>query len=127
MLDLPEKPFLPILPMAELVAQDAKGAGGVTKLLGGLSRGKAFDEIGPQGFVLALKGVDGLQEEAGFFEVCCYLFTSTYNHISMIAILAGDATYCGCYFMLSLYMAMNFGVFRDNHIMKEMVNRFRSR
>jgi hypothetical protein len=36
MLDLPEKPFLPILPMAELVAQDAEGTGGVTEPLGGL-------------------------------------------------------------------------------------------
>ena len=110
MLDLPEKPFLPILPMAELVAQDAEGARGVTEPFGGLGRGQAFDEIGPQGFVLTVKGVDGVQEEAGFLEVSCYCFTSTDSHILIIAIFARDATYCGCYFVLSLYIPMYFGV-----------------
>ena len=52
--DLTEKTFLPILPVPELVAQDPEGAGGVTEALGGFRRGDAFDEIGPQGLVLAM-------------------------------------------------------------------------
>ena len=52
--DLPEKTLLPILCLSELVAQDPEGAGGITEALGGFRRGDAFDEIGPQGLVLAM-------------------------------------------------------------------------
>ncbi|MCP4375326.1 MAG: hypothetical protein GY794_04010 [bacterium] len=53
-MDLTEKTFLPILRVPELVAQDPEGAGGITEALGGFRRGESFDEIGPQGLVLAM-------------------------------------------------------------------------
>ena len=37
---------------------------GITEAGGGLSRGDALDEEGPQGFVLPMGGVGGLQEPA---------------------------------------------------------------
>ncbi len=48
----------------EVVAQDVEGAYGVAEGAGRLFRGAPLDEVGPQGLVLALPGVPGLQEEA---------------------------------------------------------------
>ena len=51
--------------MAELVAEDAEPAGGITEALGGLGRRELFDEVGAQGLVLALEGLLGGEEEGG--------------------------------------------------------------
>jgi hypothetical protein len=50
----------------EMMTQDAKGARGVTKAAGDVSRGKTLDKEGAQGLVLALGGGGGFKEEAGF-------------------------------------------------------------
>jgi hypothetical protein len=50
---------------AELVAQDAEGAGGVAEVAGDLGGGSSLGEVGAQGFVLAMQGFLGLAEEAG--------------------------------------------------------------
>jgi hypothetical protein len=49
---------------AEMMTQDAKGAGSIAKAAGGVSRGKTFNEVGTEGFVLALGGRGGFEEEA---------------------------------------------------------------
>jgi hypothetical protein len=49
--------------MAELVAQDAKRAGGVAETGSDLVGGELFDQIGAEGFVLAVEGVLGGEEE----------------------------------------------------------------
>jgi hypothetical protein len=83
--DLMEKTFLPILRVSELVTQDPEGTRCITEPLGGFRRGKAFDEIGPQGLILAMKGVYGFYKEACFLKMNCYLIASTYRHIYIIA------------------------------------------
>jgi len=50
----------------EMMAQDAEGTGSIAKAASDVSRGKTFDEVGPEGFVLALGGGSGSEEEAGF-------------------------------------------------------------
>ena len=49
-----------------MMAQDAEGTGSIAKTAGDVSRGKTFDEVGPEGLVLALGGGSGFEEEAGF-------------------------------------------------------------
>jgi len=49
---------------AEMMTQDAKRAWGVAKAAGGVRRGKAFDEEGTEGLVLAMGGRGGFEEEA---------------------------------------------------------------
>jgi hypothetical protein len=51
----------------ELVAQDAEGAGTVAELVGGVFGGTLIDEVGAQGFVLALPWAGGHKEEAAAF------------------------------------------------------------
>jgi len=80
-----EKAFLPILRVSELVAQDPEGTRCITEPLGGFRRGEAFDEIGPQGLILAMKGVYWFYKEACFLKVVCYLISSTYRYIYIIA------------------------------------------
>lgn len=62
--------------VAEPVAEDAEEAGGVAEAAGDLSGGLLVDEIGAQGFVLALGGELRRKEEflAGRYR---YLFRST--------------------------------------------------
>jgi hypothetical protein len=48
--------------LAEAVDQNAEAAGAVAEASGGLVRGKALDEEGPEGLVLAVGGVLGLEE-----------------------------------------------------------------
>jgi hypothetical protein len=79
--------------MAKLVAKHSKGARRITEAAGGLRRGKPLDEIGTQGFVLAMEGVDGLEEKTGLLEVRCYLFSITYTHIIIIAYFSLCAIY----------------------------------
>jgi len=46
------------------MGQDAKATRSVAATAGGLGRGEALDEIGAEGFVLAMGGVPGLEEVA---------------------------------------------------------------
>ena len=55
----------PVRVLAELMGEDAEASGGVSATASGLGGGKAFDEVGAKGFVLAMSGVLGLEEEAG--------------------------------------------------------------
>jgi hypothetical protein len=48
----------------EVVAHHLKGARGVAKGVGHLGRRSTFNEVGAEGFVLALLGRDGVGEEA---------------------------------------------------------------
>jgi hypothetical protein len=50
--------------VAELMDEDPEAPRGITEAGGGLSRGDPLDEEGPQGFVLPMGGVGGLQEPA---------------------------------------------------------------
>ena len=50
--------------VTEVIAEDAEGAWGVTEGAGNLLGGAALEEIGAEGFVLALFGQGGLAEEA---------------------------------------------------------------
>jgi hypothetical protein len=47
------------------MGQNAKTSLGVAEPSGGFLAAEAFDEIGPQGLVLAMSGVGGLKEESG--------------------------------------------------------------
>lgn len=51
--------------LAELVAKDAKAPRGVAEALSGDGGGEVFDEIGPEGLVLAVGGVGAGQEDVG--------------------------------------------------------------
>jgi hypothetical protein len=51
------------------MAQNAEGARGIAEALGDLLGGEPFEEIGPQGLVLALGGGSRFEEEAGLL---CY-------------------------------------------------------
>ena len=64
--------------MAELVAEDAEGAGGVGEASGDLGAGD-FDEVSAKGFVLAMEGVFGGEEKVGFCRMR-YLITRIDNH-----------------------------------------------
>jgi hypothetical protein len=57
--------------LAELVDQRAETACGVAKALGGFLGGDPLHEVSPQGFVLTMGSVAGLQEEA---RECQFLF-----------------------------------------------------
>ena len=48
----------------ELVAEDAEGAGSITEVGGDVGGGFVLDDIGAQGFVLALFRMEGRKEEA---------------------------------------------------------------
>jgi hypothetical protein len=48
--------------MAELMAKDAEGAGGVAEAAGDVGRGLLIDEVGAEGFVLALHGELGARK-----------------------------------------------------------------
>ena len=49
---------------AEVVAEHLEGPGAVAEGAGDLPRGALFDEVGPQGLVLAVPGRGGLEEKA---------------------------------------------------------------
>jgi hypothetical protein len=69
--------------VAELMAKDAEGAGGVAEATGHLGRGLLIDEVGTEGFVLALHGELRGQEE---FLVARrrYVIRSVGLHISIV-------------------------------------------
>jgi hypothetical protein len=55
----------PLGVLTEFMDEDAETAGGVAEACGGLGRGESLDEVGAQGLVAAVRGVDGLQEAVG--------------------------------------------------------------
>ena len=50
---------------AKLTAEHPKGAWGIAEAAGDFARGQLLDEIGAEGFVLAVGGVFRLKEDAG--------------------------------------------------------------
>ena len=62
---LEEAPLL-VGQVAELMTEDAEGAGGIAEAPGDFEGGESFDEVGAEGFVLTLERVIGGEEEAGF-------------------------------------------------------------
>jgi len=69
--------------VAELMAEDAEGARGVTKATGDFDRGLFLDEEGTEGFVLALHGELGGKEEV-LVSRCRYLIRSAGLHTEMV-------------------------------------------
>ena len=65
------------------VAEDAESAGGVAEATGDVGRGLLIDEVGTEGFVLALQGKLGRQEEA-LIARSRYLIRSAGLHISIV-------------------------------------------
>jgi len=55
--------------MAELVAEDTQGIGGVTKAASDLGAGQLLDEEGAQGLVLALERERRAEEELGLIGI----------------------------------------------------------
>ena len=62
---LEEAPRL-VSQLAELMTEDAEGAGGIAKASGDFEGGESLNEVGAEGFVLTLERVIGGEEEAGF-------------------------------------------------------------
>ena len=69
--------------VAELITQDAEGAGGIAEAAGDVAGGLLIDEIGAEGFVLALQGELGGKEEVVVVG-CRYLIRSAGLHNSMM-------------------------------------------
>jgi hypothetical protein len=70
--------------VSELVAEHAKGPRSVSEGLRGLVGGAVLDEVGPEGFVLALGRVLGFEEEAGF-RALRYSYFAIASHIWMMS------------------------------------------
>jgi hypothetical protein len=75
-----EKVIALVAVMAEVIAEDAEGIGGVTEALGGLGSGQLFDKIGAERLILAVVGGFRGEEEAGL-PGNSYLISSIYIHI----------------------------------------------
>ena len=69
--------------VAELITQDAEGAGGVAEAAGDVGGGLLIDEVSAEGFVLALQGELGGEEEV-LVARCRYLICSAGLHISIV-------------------------------------------
>jgi hypothetical protein len=70
--------------VAELVAEDAEGIGGVTEAASGLGSGQLFDKEGAKGLILAVVGEFRGEEEAGVLGNS-YLISSIDSHIFMLS------------------------------------------
>jgi len=70
--------------VAELVAKDPQGVGGITEALGGLGSGQLFDKVGAQGLILAVEGGFRGEEEAGI-SGNSYLLSSIDSHINILS------------------------------------------
>jgi len=55
----------PIWMLTELVGQDAKASRRISEAAGDLNRREILDEVGPEGFVLAVSGILGFEKVAG--------------------------------------------------------------
>jgi hypothetical protein len=69
--------------MAELVAEDTESARGIAEAASDLVGGEVISEEGAEGFVLAMEGALGGEEE-GFGLLIRYLISLTYTHDCMI-------------------------------------------
>ena len=69
--------------VAELIAQDAEGAGGIAETAGDVGGGLLFNEVSTEGFILALQGELRGQEEV-LVARRCYLIRSAGLHISIV-------------------------------------------
>jgi len=69
--------------MAELMAEDSEGTGGVAETTGDVAGGLLLNEVSTEGFVLALHGELRGQEEV-LVARCRYLIRSAGLHISMV-------------------------------------------
>jgi hypothetical protein len=69
--------------VAELITQDAEGAGGIAEAAGDVGGGLLFEEVRTEGFVLALHGELRGEEEV-LVARCRYLIRSAGLHISMV-------------------------------------------
>ena len=74
-------PFLRVV--TELIAEDAEEAGRVTEATGYVAGRFLIDEVGPEGFVLALQRELGRQEEV-LVARCRYLISSAGLHIEIV-------------------------------------------
>jgi hypothetical protein len=70
--------------VAELVAKDAEGVGGITEAESGLGSGQVFDKVGAEGLVLAVVGRFRGEEEAGILRDS-YLVSSIDRHVSILS------------------------------------------
>ncbi|MGA2120406.1 MAG: hypothetical protein ABSH56_37505, partial [Bryobacteraceae bacterium] len=69
--------------VAELITQDPEGAGGIAEAAGDIGGGLVLDEVSTEGFILALHGELGGQEEV-LVGWCRYLIGSAGLHISIV-------------------------------------------
>jgi hypothetical protein len=69
--------------VAELMAEDAEGAGGVAEAASDVGGGLLIDEVSTEGFVLALQGELGGEEEVVVAR-CRYLIRSAGLHITIV-------------------------------------------
>jgi hypothetical protein len=69
--------------VAELVAEDAQGAGGVGEATSNLRARELLDEVSAEGFVLAVEGDFRDKEELGV-RVSSYLITRIVDHYASI-------------------------------------------
>src|ERR1035437_5802512 len=69
--------------VAELITQDAEGAGGIAEATGDVGGGLLSEEVSTEGFVLALHGELRGEEEV-LVARCRYLIRSAGLHISMV-------------------------------------------
>jgi len=51
--------------LAKLVGENTEASRGIPEATSDFSRRELIDEIGPQGFVLTMRGIDGFKKEAG--------------------------------------------------------------
>ena len=51
--------------LAELMGEDAEASRGIPEAAGNFGGGELIDEVGPEGFVLAVGGILGFEKEAG--------------------------------------------------------------
>jgi hypothetical protein len=51
--------------LAELMGENTEASRGIPEATGDLSRREILDEVGPEGFILAVSGIRGFEKEAG--------------------------------------------------------------
>ena len=69
--------------VAELITQDAEGAGGISEAAGDVGGGLVVDEVSTEGFILALQRELRGEEEV-LVARCRYLIRSAGLHISIV-------------------------------------------
>jgi hypothetical protein len=69
--------------VAELITQDAEGAGGIAEAAGDIGGGLVLEEVSTEGFILALHGELRGEEEV-LVGGCRYLIRRAGLHVSMV-------------------------------------------